>query len=113
MDRLPRTARSCARQRRLARWHGQRISGLIAAWAPRTTPFAGGAEPTIRGLRVRIGRFMAIGKASGLRIRRRFAPTSTSCSPLDAGRHGNEVLMGLMGCLQTLPSEVDVDPGGR
>ena len=33
MDRLPRRGRSSVPPRPLAPWHGQRISGLIAAWA--------------------------------------------------------------------------------
>jgi hypothetical protein len=66
-------------QRPLAPWHGQRISGLIAAWALRTTQFASGVEPTIANLRVQIGRYTATGKANGIRIHRRSEPMSTTC----------------------------------
>ena len=79
MDRLPRRARSSIPQRPLAPWHGQRISGLIAAWALRTTQFASGVEPTIANLRVQIGRCTATGKANGIPIHRRSEPMSTIC----------------------------------
>ena len=79
MDRLPRTAKSSVRQRLLAPWHGQRISGRITASALRTTQFAGGAQPTIAGLRVQIGKSTATGKANGIRIRRKFEPMFTTC----------------------------------
>jgi hypothetical protein len=62
MDRLPRRGKSFAPPRPLAPWHGQRISGLIAAWALRTMQFASGVEPTIANLRVQIGRYTATGK---------------------------------------------------
>jgi len=79
MDRLPRTGTSSVPQRPLAPWHGQRISGLIAAWALRTMQFASGVKPTIDNLRVQIGRYTATGKANGIRIHRRSEPMSTTC----------------------------------
>jgi hypothetical protein len=79
LDRLPSTARSYARQHPLARWHRPRISGLMAASAPRTTPFAGGARPMITASQDRTGRSTVTGSASGMPIRREFAPTSTIC----------------------------------
>jgi hypothetical protein len=56
MDRLPRRGRWSVPPRRLAPWHGQRIAGLIAAWALRTMQFASGVEPTIANLLVQIGK---------------------------------------------------------
>jgi hypothetical protein len=72
MDRLPRTGMSSP-------WHGQLISGLIAAWALRTMQFASGVEPTIAKLRVQIGRYTTTGRANGIRIHRRSEPMSTAC----------------------------------
>jgi len=79
MDRLSRRGRSSVLQRPLAPWHGQRISGLIAAWALRTMQFASGVEPTIANLRVQIGRYTATGKANGIRIHRRSEQMSATC----------------------------------
>jgi hypothetical protein len=62
----------------LARWDGQRISGLIAVWAPHMMQFASGVEPIIANSRVQIGRSTATGKANGIRIHRRSEPMSTT-----------------------------------
>lgn len=78
MDNLPTWARSSVPQRPLAPWHGQRISGLIAILALRTTQFASGLKSTIANSRVQIGRYTATGKANGIRIHRRSEPMSTT-----------------------------------
>jgi len=71
--------RSSVPQRLLAPWHGQRISGLTAAWPLRTMQFASGVVPTIDNLRVQIERYTATGKASGMQIHRGSEPMSTTC----------------------------------
>jgi hypothetical protein len=95
MDRLPSAASSYARQHPLVPWHRQRISGLTAAWALCTMPFAGGAGPTITPLRALIGRSTVIGSPSGIPIPRRFGRMSITSSPLEAdGRHGKRFSQG-------------------